>query len=214
MKKLVLSMRVTEASNYYEKRNTLAYDYIDFFENIGFIVIPLPNNTNHINEYIDDLNVDGVVLTGGNNVSPKLYGVQEDLESVYQERDSIEHDLLNISIKKGIPLLGICRGFHYINVYFGGSIFHDLKNHVAKNHKLISDKKLLSGIDINSFHNQAIFKKNLSKQLKSIAHTDDGVVEAFIHQNHKIMGIQWHPERQKVNQDKQLILNFFNKQSQ
>ena len=212
MKKLALSMRVTEASNYYEKRNSLAYEYIDFFESLGFLVIPVPNNTNHINEYIEELNVDGIVLTGGNNVDPKLYGGKENLESVYQERDLIEQDLLNISIEKGIPLLGICRGFHYVNVYFGGSIFHEIKNHVAKNHKLISDKNLLSGVDINSYHNQGIFKENLAKKLKSIAYTDDGLIEAFTHQDFIIMGIQWHPERQKVKQDKQLILNFFNKQ--
>lgn len=213
MKKLILSMRITEASNYYEKRNSLAYDYVKFFESLGFLVILLPNNTNHLNEYIKDLNVDGIVLTGGNNVDPKLYGGKENLESVYQERDLIEYNLLNISIKKRIPLLGICRGFHYVNVYFGGSIFHHVKNHVAKNHKLISDKSLLSGIDTNSYHNQAIFKENLAKKLVSIAHSDDGVIEAFAHQNFNIMGIQWHPERQKVKQDKQLILDFFNKQS-
>ena len=98
-----------------------------------------------------------------------------------------------------------------MNIYFGGSIFHDVKNHVAKNHKLISDKTLLSDVEINSYHNQAIYTENLAKKLKSIAHTEDGVIEAFNHINHRIMGIQWHPERQKVKQDKQLILDFFNK---
>lgn len=213
MKKLALSMRVSKASNYHEKRNSLAYEYIDFFESIGFIVIPVSNNTNHIHKYIEDLNVDGVVLTGGNNVSPKLYGGKENLESVYQERDSIENDLLNISIEKGIPLLGICRGFHFINVYFGGSISHDIDNHVNKEHKLISKFEYLNGLNTNSYHNQAVFKDNLAENLETLAYTEDKVIEAFMHQNHRILGIQWHPERQKVKQDKQLILNFFNKQS-
>jgi len=211
MKKLALSMRVTEASSYFEKRNSLAYEYIDFFESIGFLVIPIPNNTNHVKDYIEELNVDGIVLTGGNNVNPKFYGGKEELESVYQERDTIEQQLVEIAKEKGIHLLGVCRGFHYVNVYFGGSIFHDVKNHVAKNHKLISDKTLLSGLDTNSYHNQAIFKENLAKNLISIAHTEDGAIEAFVHESFKIIGIQWHPERQSIIQDKELILNFFNK---
>lgn len=211
MKKLALSMRVTEASNYFEKRNSLAYEYIDFFESIGFLVVPIPNNTNHIREYIEELKVDGIVLTGGNNVDPKLYGGKEELESVYEERDTREQQLVKIAKELGIPLLGVCRGFHYVNVYFGGSIFHDVKNHVAKNHKLISSKTLLNDLETNSYHNQAIFENNLAEKLISIAHTEDGAIEAFIHESYKIMGIQWHPERQTIKQDKELILNFFNK---
>ena len=211
MKKLALSMRVPEASHYCEKRNSLAYDYIDFFESLGFLVIPIPNNTNRIKDYIEELNVDGIVLTGGNNVDPKLYGGKEELDSVYHERDTREQQLVEIAKEKGIPLLGVCRGFHYVNVHFEGSIFHDVKNHVAKNHKLISDKVLLGGLDTNSYHNQAIFKENLAKNLISIAHTEDGAIEAFVHESYKIMGIQWHPERNSTVQDKELILNFFNK---
>ena len=40
-------MRVTQASNYFEKRNSLAFEYINFFESIGFIVLLIPNNTNY-----------------------------------------------------------------------------------------------------------------------------------------------------------------------
>ena len=203
-------MRVTQASNYFEKRNSLAFEYINFFESIGFIVLLIPNNTNYIKEYIEKLKVDGIVLTGGNNVDPKLYGGKV-LESVYMERDAKEQQLLEIAIEKKIPLFGICRGFHFLNIYFGGSLFHNVKNHVGKNHKLISDNKLLSGLVTNSYHNQAIFQQNLAEELMAIAKTDDGVIEALTHKSNKIMGIQWHPERQSKEQDKELILNFFNK---
>jgi len=211
MKKLALSMRVTEASNYFEKRNSLAYEYIDFFEGIGFLVVPIPNNTNQVREYIKELKVDGIVLTGGNNVDPKLYGGTDELESVYEERDTREQQLLEIAKEQGIPLLGVCRGFHYVNVYFGGSIFHNVKNHVAVNHKLASNNILLNDLETNSYHNQAIFQSNLAEKLISIAQTNDGAIEAFAHKRYKIMGIQWHPERQTIKQDKEFILNFFNK---
>lgn len=205
-------MRVTEASNYFEKRNALAYEYIAFFESMGFLLILIPNNTTYIEEYLSELNIDGIVLTGGNNVNPNHYAGKEELKSVYNERDTREYQLIELARKNEIPLLGICRGFHYINVHFGGSLFHRVNSHVNRNHKLISDHELMRDITVNSYHNQAIFKNNLANDLISMAHTDDGVIEAFTHGKYKIMGVQWHPERQLRIQDKKLILNFFNKQ--
>lgn len=211
MRKLALSMRVTEASNYFETRNSLAFEYIEFFERLGFLVIPVPNNSKHIEKYIEELDVDGIVLTGGNNVNPSLYNGIEELESVYKQRDEVEGRLLDVAVKNNIPLLGICRGFHYINVHFGGTISHDVKNHVKKDHILISQNTLLNDTKTNSYHNQAILKHNLSSDFDVIAFTKDNVIETIYHKEHKILGVQWHPERQKMEQDKELILDFFNK---
>lgn len=211
MKKIALSMRVTEASNYFEMRNSLAFEYIELFEKLGFLVISIPNNSKHIEEYIEELNVDGIVLTGGNNVNPSLYKVTKELESVYEQRDEVEGRLVDIAIKKNIPLLGICRGFHYINVHFGGSISHDVKNHVNNDHVLISENELLNNLSTNSYHNQAILEDNLSLDFEVIASAKDNAIEAIYHKEYKILGIQWHPERQKLEQDKKIILDFFNK---
>lgn len=211
MRKLALSMRITEASNYFEMRNSLAFEYIEFFEKLGFLVIPIPNNSIYTEEYLEELNVNGIVLTGGNNVNPSLYKGIEELESVYVQRDELEGRLVDLAIKKNIPLLGICRGFHYINVHFGGSISHNVKNHVKKDHVLISENELLNNKPTNSFHNQAILEDNLSADFKVIANAKDNVIEAICHKEHKILGIQWHPERQKIEQDKKLILDLFNK---
>lgn len=211
MRKLALSMRVTEASNYFEMRNSLAFEYVELFEKLGFIVIPIPNNSKYVTENIEELNVDGIVLTGGNNVNPLLYNGKDELESVYEQRDETENELVDIAIKNNIPLLGICRGFHYINIHFGGSIYHNVKKHVKKDHLLISKNKSLNNTSTNSYHNQAIFKNNLSKELEIIASTEDNVIEAFHHRKHKILGLQWHPERQDIKEDKELIVDFFNK---
>lgn len=204
-------MRVTEASNYFEMRNSLAFEYVELFEKLKFIVILIPNNTKYVTEYIEELNVDGIVLTGGNNVNPSLYKGKEELESVYEQRDETERKLVDIAIKNKIPLLGICRGFHYINVYFGGSISHDVKDHVKKEHLLISKSKFYNNTVTNSYHNQAILKDNLSTDFDIIASTEDNVIEAINHKKHKILGIQWHPERQDVKEDKEIIIDFFNK---
>lgn len=211
MRKLALSMRVTEASNYFEMRNSLAFDYTELFEKLGFLVILIPNNSKYTEEYIEELDIDGIVLTGGNNVDPSLYKGIEELESVYKQRDAVEGRLVDLAIKKKIPLLGICRGFHYINVHFGGSIFHNVKNHVNNNHLLISENELLNNTLTNSYHNQAILEDNLSSDFEVIASTKDNVIEAIYHKEHEILGIQWHPERQKIEFDKKIVLNFFNK---
>lgn len=211
MRKLALSMRVTEASNYFEMRNSLAFEYVELFEKLGFIIILIPNNTKHVVEYIEELKVDGIVLTGGGNVNPSLYKGKDELVSVYDQRDEVESKLVDASIKNSIPLLGICRGFHYINVHFGGSISHDVKGHVNKDHLLISENKFLNNTSTNSYHNQAILKDNLSKEFDIIASTKDNIIEAIYHKKYKIFGIQWHPERHNIKEDKEIIIDFFNK---
>ena len=210
MRKLALSMRVTESQNYFEMRNSIAFEYISFFENLGFLVILIPNNTKNVKAYLEDLKIDGVVLSGGNNVNPVLYEGKEELSSVYPQRDDIEKKLVELAIEKKLPLLGICRGFQYINVHFGGSIVHNIEGHVKKDHILISANTFLENAKTNSYHNQAIYENNMSKELEVIAKTEDGVVEAISHNKHKILGLQWHPERHNIIEDKNLIQDFFN----
>ncbi len=207
MKILLMSMRVTESVNYKEERNSIAYDYISFFEEMGYLIILLPNNSKNIKEYFNQ-KIDLVVLSGGNNVDPTLYNNSSLLDDVYTKRDESEQELLELSIEKKIKVLGICRGFHFINIYFGGKLLHNIKNHVNKTHLLKSSIKLLHNEKTNSFHNQGIREEVLAINLIPIAKTDDGFVYAFINKNQTILGIQWHPERQDKLFDKKLIKTF------
>jgi putative glutamine amidotransferase len=200
-------MRVTEAQNYAEKRNSIAYEYIEYFEELGFTIILVPNNSKNIKKYFN-FKIDLVLLSGGNNVNPLEYGNSEVLDDVYNERDTTEFELLKIAKEKNIKVVGICRGFHLINVYLNGSLKHKIKKHVNINHKLKSDIEFLDKKSTNSFHNQAILKKNLSKKLDSIASVDSEIVEAFLSKDKNILGIQWHPERQNKKFDKKLINKF------
>lgn len=207
MKTLLMSMRVTETTNYTEIRNSIAYQYIDFFEALGYNILLIPNNTKNLELYFN-YKVDLVVLTGGNNVNPSLYGSDDLLNDVYPLRDQIEQNILDLAIKNNISIIGICRGFQFINVYFGGSIVHNIHNHVNKNHLLLSDNSILSNRYVNSFHNQGIVISTLSPSLSVLACSEDGYVEAYINKNKKVLGIQWHPERQDLSLDKRLIENF------
>lgn len=206
MKTLLLSMRETVTTNHGEIRNSIDYRYIEFFEDLGFNIILIPNNTSNI-EYYFQKNIDLIVLSGGNNVNPNLYYSNEKLSDLSFKRDNTETMLLEHAIKNKIFVLGICRGFQFINVYFNGKLSHNVEYHVNKNHQLTSNICLLNGIKVNSYHNQAVMKDDLAGELEEIACVDE-TVEAFINRKKNILGIQWHPERQSNTLDKQLILKF------
>jgi putative glutamine amidotransferase len=205
-------MRVTEAESYTERRNSIAYEYVEFLESLGFLVILTPNNSNAIERYFDIEQIDLVVLSGGNNVDPDIYGADVNLDDVYTERDETEKELFNIAIKKRIKILGICRGFQAMNVFLGGSLSHGIGGHVNQNHKLVSSIDILNHRTTNSFHNQAIKEHDLYdlSQINILAKSEDGLVEAITNFERTILGVQWHPERQKQDFDKELIRNFIN----
>ena len=202
-----MSMRVTEASNYVEYRNSIAYEYISFFEDLGYFIVLVPNNSKNVEKYFDN-EVELVVLSGGNNVNPNLYNSKEKLTDIYSDRDNTEGLLLDISIKNHIKILGICRGFHFLNVYFGGSIVHNIEHHVNKDHQLVSSSSILNSKETNSYHNQGIYQENISNDLEILAKSKDGIVEAISNKEKTILGIQWHPERQEKEFDKKLINSF------
>jgi putative glutamine amidotransferase len=119
MKTALLSMRITEAESYTERRNSIAYEYVDLLERLNFLVVLVPMNSKNIDIYFKLNKIDLVVLSGGNNVDPKLYDSPETLSDVYPERDKVEAELIDIAIDNKIKVLGICRGFHFINIFFG-----------------------------------------------------------------------------------------------
>ncbi len=209
MRKVLLSMRVTEADSYTEYRNSIAYEYIEFLEGLGFLVVLVPNNSNVIEQYFDE-EVDLVVFSGGNNVDPSLYNGKKNLDDVYPERDKTEKKLFDIAIQQGVKVLGICRGFHAINVFLGGSVSHKVKRHVNQDHKLISNQADLNNQITNSFHNQAITEYDLVGwgKVELLATSEDGLIEAVINDERTFLGIQWHPERQQQEFDRKLIQNF------
>lgn len=211
MKKLALSMRISEAVNYSELRNSIAFNYVEYFENLGFIVILIPNNTRNLEKMLDAIDVEGIVLTGGNNVSPKSFNPKVEVESVYPVRDNQETNLINYGAQKGIPILGICRGFQFINVFFGGSLIYGIEGHVSTKHELDSKYPILNKVNVNSFHEVAIGLSQLSEKLSPLATTGDSIVEAFIHKQMHILGVQWHPEREKNDAIDKFIFNFLNK---
>ena len=203
-------------------------DYCLFFEKFGCKLIYLPNATSRIESYFNDFSIRGVILSGGNDLSSE-FTKQEDINVCNSApmRDLTEKKLLTIAIEHSIPVLGICRGMQFINVYFGGSTMQNIQNEIAANsyhvntqHSVnICDSKAskLLGKDeviVNSYHHQGVRKNQIAPCLKAIAiSSKDKIIEAVYHPKLPIVGIQWHPERKgsSPEDDKKLIDAFVNR---
>jgi putative glutamine amidotransferase len=167
--------------------------------------------------------VDGLLLTGGDDVAPVRYG-QEPHPSVIEvapERDAFEIGLVAEARRRGLPVLAICRGIQVMNVAFGGSLVQDIPSEVpgALDHSLkvpphrafdhahdvwVEDdsrlatllRERLNGSDscsVNSRHHQAV--KQVAEGFRVVATAPDGVVEAIEDPSARFcIGVQWHPE--------------------
>lgn len=113
-----------------------------------------------------------------------------------------------MAIEKSLPILGICRGMQFINVFFGGSLIQDIRSKLGRtvNHRHPHLNKIVdvtlgqllgaTELVVNSFHNQGIMTHSLAPPLKVFAVSKgDGLIEGFLHPTYPILGVQWHPER-------------------
>ena len=195
------------------KINNLEANYVKLFNEFDMNLIQIPNDPKNLERYFDDLPIQCIVLSGGNDIHPSYYDgeVMEGLNASL-ERDRTEEALLVMAIEKKLPVLGICRGMQFINVYFKGGLIVDIKesvgdevSHVASDHEIfIADNGWIDllgdRIMVNSYHNSGITKGTLSPELISFANAGDEVIEGFYHPTLPIVGIQWHPERESPDE--------------
>ena len=160
--------------------------------------------------------VDGLVLTGGDDVDPTWYhqSPSQALGAVDRARDEFDLALLRVGRERGLPILGICRGLQVVNVALGGTLWQDLPSERpsqviheqphgrdARTHDVHIEpsSRLARAIGIttlhtNSFHHQAI--RDLAPGLKVTAWADDGVIEGIEAEDlgNWLLAVQWHPE--------------------
>ena len=204
----------------------LENNYIVYLEQFGLNLFPVPNVTGRLDEIISAVNPSGIVLTGGGDVDPGLYGGQTcDVGAIATERDRCESKLLKIAVGKTIPVLGICRGMQFINVFFGGKLVAAIKDIDTSGGQGVSSKHNVRITDdvfskelgkdefqVNSYHNQGILRDGLGKDLDAFAVYEElDLIEAFRHIRYPIAGIQWHPERPDSSEqlNKMLVESFF-----
>tara|TARA_B100000902_G_scaffold369394_1_gene393561 strand:+ start:392 stop:1000 length:609 start_codon:yes stop_codon:yes gene_type:complete len=177
--------------------------WLNYFEkkNINYYLIP--NKKKLSVRMLDKINL--LIITGGNDVSNFL--------KTSRIRNNIENNLINICLKKKIPILGICRGAQLLNKNLGGKI-KKIKNHMRTRHDVFFTKNNIlkkKFLNVNSFHNDGIKKNDLSKKLNMLANDKDENVEMFISKNKKIIGTMWHPEREKNTQLLDNLIKYMNK---
>ena len=191
MKKIGITQRLVREEKFDETRNALDIRWHELLFSIDLIPIPIPVNIDL--HYYNSVNLEGIILTGGNN----LCSLEEN--SLSRLRDKHEIECIRYAIENSIPLFGVCRGMQVIAEYFGSS-FKKVDDHIAKRHKIESTNnheynKYFDKLEnVNSYHKYAI--DTLCDELNLVCICpEDKVIEAIQHKNYKIFGQMWHPER-------------------
>ena len=204
------------------------------------IILSKPNNSSSYRNFIDKLdttihinwvnayttpfpllaleleNADGIIMTGGVDIHPGLYGKSYDTircGTIDIKRDEVEAALLDYALESGTPCLGVCRGLQFMNVHLGGSLHPNLPDTLSNIHRGESGAvhhpieiiKNIGALEIDlskildpvSNHHQGISR--LAEDLEVWAVSPDGLAEGIRHKDtiaHPFfIGVQWHPER-------------------
>jgi len=161
---------------------------------------------------LEEEKIDGVLLTGGGDVDPKLYGGDPNTTMlVHRLRDDFEIALIRAARERGLPMLGICRGCQILNIAMGGTIRNLRKEKdiiglhlVLTGHAvdLNPDSKLAETLGVKHLTNVISLHGNsvdeLAPGVRIAATGPGGIIEAIEadsgRQRGWIVGIQWHPE--------------------
>lgn len=189
------------------------------------LLIPYMSNKQKIKKIIKI--VDGIYLTGGDDIDPTLFGEEPHphLGVITRGRDDFEIILIKKFIKLNKPILAVCRGSQILNIALGGTMYQDIYEQINTNllqhsqkavkhhpshyvnvekesllYKLVGETK----IKVNSRHHQA--NRKLGKGLTVSGRANDGIIEAVESKIHPfILGLQWHPENMAVKGDEPSI---------
>jgi putative glutamine amidotransferase len=213
---VVFKEKIDKGVSLGQQKACLNYGYIDAIQKVGGIPILLPiiEDQESIRQQIELM--DGIILSGGEDVQPFLYGEEPhpQLGLFDPERDVYEMRLIEMACAQEKPILGICRGLQILNVAFGGTLYQDLPTQYASGlqhsqqaptdlaaHSVeIIPSTILEAIlerrevMINSMHHQAI--KQLAPGFIENARAKDGVIEGIEKPDYPfLVAVQWHPER-------------------
>ena len=170
----------------------------------------------------------GLLLTGGVDVDPRLYGESRSplTDRPNRKRDAHELGLLRQALERDLPVLCICRGHELLNVALDGSLLQNIDSNEHRWHEdgtsswhdvVVDGSSRLSEVyrqgrtlRVNSRHHQGVTEERLAPSLRVSARSSDGFVEAMEGREHRwVMGIQWHPERPEMQPDSLALFRAF-----
>lgn len=194
MKKTRLQIGVTLRSETLvqinETRNSVDQNLLKWVFQNGDLPILLPNSVPNPSDYAEQIGLDGIIFSGGNDLS-----ILPNPRDACLQRDRTERDLLIWAKRRNVPVLGICRGMQLI-LAEEGIVTKLISSHVRVRHNLKSFHPLITQSEVNSFHNFGFFREDIKKPFLIGAETSDGSVEAILDSERSIVGIMWHPERE------------------
>jgi putative glutamine amidotransferase len=192
-----------------------AFTYLTYVESLrraGAVPVLIPPQPENAAELVEGL--DGILLAGGEDCDPGLYGQErhpEVTDVMDERRQSNDFALAKAAREKGIPTLGICLGLQMMNVAAGGSLVQHLETEIqhaslpenrGRHDVIVKQGTKLASIvpaaelNVNSSHHQAI--GDIAEGLHVTAHAPDGVIEGLEDPRHPFyVGVQWHPEDMK-----------------
>lgn len=185
------------------------------------IILPLLESKDDIENAVQI--IDGLYLSGGNDVDPTLFDEEPhpQLGIVDPKRDKFESAIIREVLKLNKPILGVCKGCQMLNIVGGGDMYQDIYSQIEGNllqhnqnapsdhgshfvevlegsllHQLVG----LNKIKVNSRHHQA--NRKMGENFIVSGKASDGVVEAIESKQHPfVLGLQWHPENMVAVQD-------------
>lgn len=198
-------------------RYALSRTYVDAIRAAGGVPVILPTDEQELDDILP--RIQGLLISGGSDLDPELYGDEEVHETTYgiePERDAFEIAAFRHAEANDLPTLCICRGIQVMAVAMGGTLIQDIDTaipdsleHSQQKDGLMRDAaaqtivvapgnplaKALGSerITANSFHHQAV--KEPGPILTVVATSEDGIIEGLWHPGMTFgIGVQWHPE--------------------
>jgi putative glutamine amidotransferase len=164
--------------------------------------------------------LDGLLLAGGTDVDPGLYGAAREDASDQPDRarDALEGALLDEALDRNVPVLGICRGLQFLNVHLGGTLAQHVEGHKYPKQREVHRVAIAPGSRlhailetpdyvVNSRHHQCA--QRVGEGLVATATAPDGVIEALELPNKRfVLAVQWHPEARTDGDDARLFEAF------
>jgi putative glutamine amidotransferase len=186
--------------------------YVEPLRALGAIALLIPPQPEQLDDLVERL--DGILLAGGDDCDPALYGEvpHQELRLMDRRRQENDLELARLARERAVPMLGICLGLQVMNVAAGGTLIQDIGSEIPaalphaseppnrRRHQVaIFEETQLGGLigagvkEVNSSHHQAI--RNVGTGLAVTAEAPDGIIEAIEDRQHPFyLGVQWHPE--------------------